>query len=188
MSRRERQPPCPPPSVEAPPPERVALQYAVERFFSYEAELLDERYFEAWLELLAPDIRYWMPLSQNFSFGDWGSEYTREGIDLNWFDEGKFELEQRVKQILTGKHWAEEPASRTTHVVTNVEIEPRDDEHVDTRSRFVIYRNRTETEWDLFVGKRHDTLRMVGQQFRIARRTILLDQSVLLAKNLTIFF
>jgi 3-phenylpropionate/cinnamic acid dioxygenase small subunit len=55
-------------------------------------------------------------------------------------------------------------------------------------SRFVVYRNRTETEWDLFIGKRKDTLRRVGAHFQIARREIYLDQNVLLAKNLTIFF
>jgi 3-phenylpropionate/cinnamic acid dioxygenase small subunit len=182
-----REPPRPTPTLEA-PLERMALQYCVERFLNYEAELLDGRYFDAWLDLLAEDIRYWMPLSQNFCFGDWADEHTREGHDLNWFDEGKFELEQRVRQIQTGKHWAEEPVSRTTHVVANVEVEERDEQCVDVHSRFVVYRNRTETEWDLFMGKRKDTLRRVGAHFQIARREIYLDQNVLLAKNLTIFF
>ena len=37
-------------------------------------------------------------------------------------------------------------------------------------------------------GKRQDVLRRVGDGWRIARRTIILDQNVLLAKNLTVFF
>jgi 3-phenylpropionate/cinnamic acid dioxygenase small subunit len=59
---------------------------------------------------------------------------------------------------------------------------------VEARCRFLVYRNRTEAETDLFVGKREDRLRREGRDFRIAARKIFLDQNVLLAKNLTIFF
>jgi 3-phenylpropionate/cinnamic acid dioxygenase small subunit len=63
--------------------------------------------------------------------------------------------------------------------------EPRE---VTTRCRFLVYRNRVETETDILVGKREDVLRREGDEWRIARRTILLDQNVLLSKNLTFFF
>ena len=45
-----------------------------------------------------------------------------------------------------------------------------------------------ETETDVLVGKREDMLRRVDGDWKIARRKIILDQNVLLAKNLTIFF
>jgi len=183
-----RPPPPPQPPASGASAEEIALHYSVERFYAYECNLLDERYFEEWLELLAPDVRYWMPLARNFRFGEWALEHTREGQDLNWFDEGRFELEQRVKQLQTGKHWSEEPLSRTSHVIANIEVRPLERGELEVRSRFVVYRNRTETEWDLFMGKRHDWLRRVEDRFRIARRAIYLDQNVLLAKNLTIFF
>ena len=168
--------------------DQVLLRYEVEQFFNHEAELLDSRQFEAWLDLLAEDLRYWMPLTRNQEHGKWGEQYTREGKDLNWFDEGKFGIEQRVKQILTGKHWAEEPVSRTSHMFSNLQVSDCDDGTVGTRCRFLVYRNRTETETDFFVGKRHDTLRREGDGFTIVSREIFLDQSVLLAKNLSIFF
>jgi len=168
----------------------LLLRHEVERFYVREAELLDSRRFEDWLGLLADDVRYWMPLAYNRAHGDWEGEHSREGKDLNWFDEGKFELEQRVKQIMTGVHWAEEPASRTCHMFSNLEVEDasNNDGLIAARSRFLVYRNRTETETDLFVGKRHDRLRRAGDGFEIAARAIYLDQNVLLAKNLTIFF
>ena len=56
------------------------------------------------------------------------------------------------------------------------------------KSRFLLYRNRVETETDMLVGKREDLLRRANGGWRIARRKIILDQSVLLAKNLTFFF
>ena len=168
--------------------EELLLRYEVERFLCHEAELLDARRFEEWLALLDDDVRYWMPLSRNCAFGSWDDEYTREGQDLNWFDEGRFELEQRVKQLLTGVHWAEEPVSRTSHLISNLQAETLPDGLVRARCRFLVYRNRTEAESDVFVGKREDHLRRHGEGFRIAVRRIFLDQSVLLAKNLTTFF
>jgi len=51
-----------------------------------------------------------------------------------------------------------------------------------------VYRNRLETETDFLVGKREDLLRREEGDWRIARRKIVLDQSVLLAKNLSMFF
>ena len=168
--------------------ETLALRYRVEQFLLHEADLLDGRHFEAWLDLLDDGVRYWMPLARNFPFGRWEDEYTAEGRDLNWFDEGKFELEQRVVQLLTGKHWAEEPLSRTSHLISNLRVRRLDPERVEARCRFLVYRNRTESEWDLFVGKREDVLRVAGDGFRIAVRKIFLDQNVLLAKNLTLFF
>lgn len=168
--------------------DRLLLKHAVEQFYAREADLLDSRRFDDWLGLLADDLRYWMPLNYNRPFGEWEGERSGEGKDLNWFDEGKFEIEQRVKQIMTGVHWAEEPVSRTTHMVSNVEAEAIDDDTVTARCRFLVYRNRTETETDFYVGKRHDRLRRAGDGFLIARREIFLDQNVLLAKNLTTFF
>jgi 3-phenylpropionate/cinnamic acid dioxygenase small subunit len=51
-----------------------------------------------------------------------------------------------------------------------------------------VYRNRLETETDILVGRREDTLRRTNEELRIVRRRILIDQSVLMAKNLTVFF
>lgn len=167
----------------------LILRYEVEQFFNHENELLDTRRFEAWLDLLAEDLRYWMPLARNRAYGDWQDEWTREGKDLNWFDEGKFEVEQRVAQIATGLHWAEEPVSRTSHMVTNLQVTAAEADTVRTRCRFIVYRNRTETETDFFVGKRNDLLRRDADHgFRIVERQVFLDQNVLLAKNLTLFF
>jgi 3-phenylpropionate/cinnamic acid dioxygenase small subunit len=59
---------------------------------------------------------------------------------------------------------------------------------VAVKSRFLVYRNRVETETDVLVGKREDVLRRVEGHWKIARRKIVLDQSVLLTKNLTFFF
>ena len=171
----------------------LLLKQDVENFLYHEANVLDERQYDDWLEMLTADVRYWVPMRRNVKFGELEREFTREGQDINWFDEGKETLTQRVRQIQTGVHWAEEPLSRLAHLVTNVEIfdvrpDPSTAQEVSARCRFIIYRNRVETETDILVGRREDTLRREDGQWKIARRRVLLDQSVLLAKNLTFFF
>ena len=101
---------------------RLLLKQEIEEFLYYEADLLDERRYEDWLALVAEDVRYWMPMRRNVKVDDREREFTREGRDISWFDEGKETLARRVGQILTGVHWAEEPPSRICHMVSNVEV------------------------------------------------------------------
>jgi 3-phenylpropionate/cinnamic acid dioxygenase small subunit len=180
-------------SVAAPDLARLLLKQDVEEFFYREAELLDERHYEEWLDLFTDDARYWMPMRRNVPHDEPEREFTRAGADVNWFDEGKDTLSRRVRQILTGIHWAEEPPSRICHMISNVQILEETPagstpSEVRVKCRFLIYRNRVETETDVLVGKREDGLRRVDGHWKIARRKIVLDQSVLLAKNLTFFF
>ena len=167
---------------------RLLLKEEIEAFLYHEAELLDERRYEAWLDLFTDDAHYFMPMRRNVPHDEPDREFTRAGADVNWFDEGKDTLTRRVKQILTGIHWAEEPRSRTCHVVSNVQVAATAPDEVAVKSRFLVYRNRVETETDFLVGKREDVLRRVAGGWKIARRKIVLDQNVLLAKNLTVFF
>ena len=172
---------------------RLLLKEEIEQFLYREAELLDERRYEEWLALFTEDAQYFMPMRRNVPHDEPEREFTRAGIDVNWFDEGKDTLTRRVKQILTGIHWAEEPPSRICHMISNVQVLAAtpggaSPSEVTVKSRFLVYRNRVETETDFLVGKREDLLRRVDGGWQIARRKIILDQSVLLAKNLTVFF
>lgn len=168
--------------------ERLLLSKEIEEFIYTEAELLDNRKFEAWLDLFTDDVRYWMPMHRNVRFDNLEREETREREEFNWFDEGKSTLALRVQQVQTGVHWAEEPLSRVCHMFTNIQIVDANSDEVAAKCRFLIYRNRMQEETDFFVGKREDTFRRVDGQWKIAHRKIVLDQNVLLAKNLSVFF
>ena len=63
-----------------------------------------------------------------------------------------------------------------------------DADEYDVTSSFLLYRTRLETDLNLFAGRREDVLRRTRDGWRIARRKILLDQNVVLAKNLSVFF
>lgn len=168
--------------------ERRALLSDLAQLFYAEADLLDERRYEEWLEMLAEDFRYSMPLRMNVKYDQvaW-RENTRAGSEVLWVDEDKKTVTQRVQQILTGEHWAEEPLSRITHLVTNIRLKEADSTSAALSSRFLVYRNRMETETDILAGRRLDWLTRAGDVWRFSRREVLLEQNVLLAKNLTFF-
>jgi biphenyl 2,3-dioxygenase beta subunit len=55
-------------------------------------------------------------------------------------------------------------------------------------SAFLLYRTRLKSEEDQWIGSREDTLRRVDGLLMIAGRTIYLEQTLLLSRNLSNFF
>jgi len=169
--------------------ERLLLERDIEQFLYKEAQLLDERRYNEWLDYLAEDIHYHMPIRRNIKFGEWERENTSADSEISWFDEGKRTLIGRVRQLNTGVHWAEEPVSRFRHIVTNVRVGEERGNEVDVRSNFFCYTNRLKDEVNHFIGERQDVVRrdpVTG--WKVCKRKILLDQNVLLAKVITTFF
>ena len=165
----------------------VALQHKVEQFLYSEAELLDDRRMDDWFALMAPDIHYVMPLRTNRSRRERALEYSAPG-ESALFDEDHASLEIRIRKFRSGTNWAEEPPSRTRHLISNVRVSQGENGMPAVRSNFIVYRNRLERQTEIFAGERHDALRPAGESFLIARRRILLDQSTLLTSSLSIFF
>ncbi|HMN78977.1 MAG TPA: aromatic-ring-hydroxylating dioxygenase subunit beta [Burkholderiaceae bacterium] len=167
----------------------VVLQHRVEQFLYQEAALLDERRFDEWLKLFHPDVHYLMPNRFTQTPRDArGSNWGKEGFAL--FDDDLASLASRVKRLATGNAWAEEPPSRTRHMVFNIRIAQRDAETIEVSLNFAIYRSRRERDEDVFFGAREDRLKPIEgtDGFTILSRTIHLDQTVLTHHNLSIFF
>jgi 3-phenylpropionate/cinnamic acid dioxygenase small subunit len=172
----------------------------VEQFMYREARILDERRFPEWLELLTEDLHYWMPgrstrypkESRALSILD-RERYVEEEVskenELAILEETKDSLSRRIERLNTGMAWAEDPPSRTRHIITNIEVEEVEaDSQLKVYSNFIMYRTRAETEQDFYVGRREDVLRKENGDWKIAYRKIVLDQNVLLAKNVSNFF
>ena len=172
-------------------PARVApeLQQEIEQFLYAEAALLDMRDFDTWLTLLADDLHYFMPIRRTLQRRERGLEISAPD-EVALFDEDKPSMVVRVRRLHTGMAWAEEPPSRTRHLVSNVRIGQLPGGEFSVRSYFALHRNRLERDVDLFFGERRDTLRRADNAyaFLIARRTIHLDQATVLAPNLSMFF
>jgi 3-phenylpropionate/cinnamic acid dioxygenase small subunit len=172
----------------------------VEQFLFREARLLDERRFHEWLQLFTDDIHYWMAARANryprsskaiamLNPERYAEENPGGEQELGLFDEDFKSLTARVARLDTGMAWAEDPPSRTRHLISNIEVVPdASGSEVTVHCNFIVYRSRGETEQDFYVGGREDRLRREGGAWKIARRRMVLDQNVLTAKNLSVFF
>lgn len=169
-------------------PSTRELRLELEDFLYLEADLLDQRRFREWLDLLDDQLTYQVPLRRNVALDRLAdTENSRAGHDILWFDEDKETLTKRVVQLETGEHWAEEPLSRVSHLVTNVRVIDVDGPRVQVSSRVLVYRNRVDDETDVLVGRRTDTVVDTSDGWRLVARQVLLEQSVLQPKNLTFF-
>ncbi|HEY1258871.1 MAG TPA: 3-phenylpropionate/cinnamic acid dioxygenase subunit beta [Stellaceae bacterium] len=172
----------------------------IEQFLYREARLLDERRFHEWLDLLTDDVRYWMATRANryprsskaiaiLDPARLPNDDSAEEEALAILDEDKATLSGRVARLETGMAWAEDPPSRTRHFIANIELSPVSSAaEIEVHCNVIVYKSRSETEQDFYVGARRDLLRRVGDTWKIARRKVILDQNVLLAKNVSIFF
>ena len=172
----------------------------VEQFLYREARLLDQRKFHDWLTLFTDDVHYWMASRSNryprsskaisiLSPNRYVEDDHTQPDELSILDETKETLAGRVARLETGMAWAEDPPSRTRHVISNIEVIAGEAaSELTAYSNFIVYRSRAETEQDFYVGARQDVLRRVDGEWKIAHRKLILDQNVLLAKNVSIFF
>jgi 3-phenylpropionate/cinnamic acid dioxygenase small subunit len=165
------------------------LQQEIEQFLYHESRVLDEHRFEEWYDLLTDDIHYFMPTRYNRLKREADKEFSAVN-EAAFFDEDKRSIAQRIRRLNTGMAWAEDPPSRTRHMVSNVVIRPRSAEEYEVDCYFMIYRSRLEREVEIFVGMRHDIIRRATNAagFVVAGRTIILDQATLMARNLSFFF
>lgn len=166
------------------------LQQEIEQFLYAEARLLDARAYRDWYALLADELHYWMPLRFNRLARERDHEHSRPD-ESALFDETKASIDLRLRRLETGMAWAEEPPSRTRHLITNVTIEAlAKDSEFRVRSYFHTYRSRLERQVNQFVGERTDHLRRHDNAlgWLIVSRQIILDQTTVLSNNLSLFF
>ncbi|CAD6529354.1 3-phenylpropionate/cinnamic acid dioxygenase subunit beta [Paraburkholderia hiiakae] len=172
-------------------PTRVGLElhHEIEQFLFEEAALLDGWHFRAWLDLMSKDIRYTMRTTVNAQTRD-----RRRGVQppTTWiFNDTHFQLERRVARLETGMAWAEEPPSRTRHLVTNLRALTTDTPgEYEAHVNYALYRSQKERDETFYVGRRIDRVRRVegAQGWQVCRREITLDQAVLTSHNLSVLF
>jgi 3-phenylpropionate/cinnamic acid dioxygenase small subunit len=161
------------------------LRVQIRDFLLLEAELLDDGRFREWLELLAPEVDYHMPVRT--------TRDRRSGTgfapDAFHFAENRHRLELRVARLESGSAWAEEPPSRTRHFVSNVRVRAgASPDEVEARSNLLFYRTRGDSRnYDLLSAERHDRLQRVSGAWKLTKRNILLDQTTVSTHNLSIF-
>lgn len=156
-------------------------------FYYDEAELLDNLQLKEWSELLTEDIEYNVPLRLTKPFRQQDGTVVRT---VQHMHDSHGSLMLRVRRITDTKSaWGEDPPSRTRRLVGNVRVYKTDkaDEY-KVQSYVLLTRSRFDFDYfDLIPCDRHDVIRRQAGRLMLARREIIIDQTVIGTPNLGIF-
>lgn len=106
---------------------QAALKEQVEQLLFLQSELLDNKNWQGYLDLFAPDGVYWMPVAPEQT--DWQRE-------ASIFAEDKLMMEVRMGRVTHPTAWSQAPMWMTNHLVGNIAIESVTPKEVVVRSRF----------------------------------------------------
>lgn len=165
-------------------------QRALERFYFYEARLLDNRHYQQWLGLLSPDIHYVMPsrVNRQIDNRDRGNEAmisverelegaASDGCPLR--EENFTLLALRAERAYKVNAWSENPPARTRRLIGNVELLQRDGERLHVVSNFHLYHARPDNPSVVYSGQRRDTLAPHEDTYQVLAREVVLDYAVI---------
>ena len=127
------------------------LQHDVEQFLYHQADLLDSKKWQDYIDLFTPDGVYWVPADP--------AHKTWEGMPAI-FAEDKSLMTVRMNRVLHPDAWSQRPLWGTNHVVSNVVIEKSTPAEVQVRSRFHMMELR-----------RDDVRHFAGSYSHVLRKT-----------------
>lgn len=142
---------------------------AVRDFLYREAQFLDDRRWQEWLECYAPDAVYWMPA---WTDDDELTEDPQSEISLIYYA-NRQGLEDRVYRLNTGRSAASTPEARTCHAISNIELLDRRGGEIDVRYNWHTLSHRMQ-ETSQFFGTSFCTIDMSEPAPLIRRKKIVL--------------
>jgi len=162
------------------------LERACAQFLFREAELLDEADYPGWLETcLSKDLDYRVPIRTTRERASGVSEFSETSFHVK---DTYRSIQVRVNRLLTEHAWAEDPPSRTRRLVSNVRVRELSADEVAVKSYLMLHRSQWDTaEYDLLVAERQDVLRLESGDWRLLRRLVLLNHTIIGTPNLGIF-
>ena len=139
------------------------LQREVEQLLYLQAELLDRKLWQAWMDLFDDRGVYWMPVTP---------EQTEWEGSPSIFAEDKLMMEIRKGRVSHPNAWSQAPMWETNHIVGNVAIESVDGATVHVRSRFHLMELRRDTVRHFGGSYRHTLARDAGGALRIVLQRV----------------
>jgi 3-phenylpropionate/cinnamic acid dioxygenase small subunit len=137
--------------------ERAGLQHDVEQFLYHQADLLDSKRWQDYIDLFTPDGVYWVPADP--------AHKTWEGMPAI-FAEDRNLMTVRMKRVLHPDAWSQRPNWGTNHVVSNVVVGKENKNGIEVRSRFHMMELRRD-DVRHFAGTYTHTLKKAKGGFKI---------------------
>ncbi len=141
-----------------------ALLRDAERFVFREARLADAHDYDAWEALWTDDAIYWVP-------GEDADADPRGRMSIIY--DNRSRIATRIKQLKTGKRFAQTPASRLRRLITNVELLGRDGGDLLVGASCMVGESR-ERGTTLWIGDVQWRLRETPDGLRMAAKKVVL--------------
>lgn len=141
----------------------IDLQREVEQFLYLQAELLDAKQWQSWIDLFDPRGVYWMPVSP---------EQTEWEGSPSIFAEDKLMMEIRKGRVSHPNAWSQAPMWETNHLVSHVALESIDAATIQVRSRFHMMELRRDNVRHFGGSYRHTLVRDAAGALRIALQRV----------------
>jgi 3-phenylpropionate/cinnamic acid dioxygenase small subunit len=125
------------------------VQREIEQLLYRQAELLDAKQWQAWMDLFTDDGIYWMPAR---------AEQTEWESSPSIFIEDKPMMEIRKGRVTHPNAWSQAPLWETNHIVSHVALEENSGDRIVVRSRFHMMELRRDSIRH-FGGRYRHTLR-----------------------------
>jgi len=132
-------------------------QREAEQFLYRQAELLDTKQWQAWIDLFADEGVYWMPADPAHEHWDGVPSIFAEDRNL---------MNVRMKRVLHPDAWSQRPLWGTNHVVSNVILEKTSADEIVVRSRFHMMELRRD-DVRHFAGAYRHHLKKTADGYRI---------------------
>lgn len=155
------------------------LYVALSNFMYEEAEFLDNREFDKWLNMLNTSFTYTVFLGNN-KFG----EEANTGVVLCEDDMERVIL--KLKRFETEFAWSEIPPSRTMRSISNIRIAEIKDSIIIANSHEIFYRNRNNTENEIIYCRRIDRIIVNEDNLSLISRKVNIESGVMPTRSLSL--
>lgn len=153
--------------------DKVLERDAIQNFIYRSFRLLDNQQYDEWLDLVTEDIEYVVATAGSL----------KRGEQLKVVRDNRDRLKGRIHAIREDWH-AEKPSTHTLHLLTNLEVVLESNDEAMAHSCFMVFATRRGKQ-DGFAGRYHDKLRKVRGEWRIWRRTAVLENDLIDAGKIT---
>jgi benzoate/toluate 1,2-dioxygenase beta subunit len=147
----------------------------IQQFLFLEARLMDEHRYDEWFALWTTDAHYWIPSEDD------GRDIDQSIALVNEHHDG---IEDRIKRLKSGAHYAQDPKSRLSRVVSNVEIIQQDADQIIVGSAFNLTAFR-KGKIEIIAGRTTHALKLLNSAIRLSKKRVMLANMQGVMSNLT---
>lgn len=153
-----------------------AVYAEIASFVAFEAELLDDRRYHHWVELVTDTFVYLVPtprtpdtpFKQHWDEATMLINESKWSLATQWF--------RRFDEDIYEMAWGENPPVRFRHVITNIRVVELAEDRFEVKSNVALVATRQSDPPKYLTAERTDELVRVNGELYLDRRWAVLDQ------------